>query len=189
MDHAECGYRGVGLEQTQVIGTSGCWKFVGENCIEPLGKVQASVAISGAFETQAVCHTSGFLVSGPISVTLGHIHFHSIAKDSITVNLELICLAITHLSLQPFSSIIVVATHQQSLLSYSFLVCCCLHEDDPVLQSPSLEVIDLSKYNLEYSRYHISPKLSHHYIVPLSLILSVHVPRSYLNIIPEYRKC
>lgn len=68
-------------------------------------------------------------------------------------------------------------------------VCCWHHKDDPVLQSPSLEVIDLSKYGLGYPRYRVSSKLSHHYIVPLSLNLSVHVPCSYLNIIPEYCKC
>ena len=51
MDRVECGYRGVGLEQTQVIGTSGCWKFEEGSCIEPPGKVWASVAISGTFET------------------------------------------------------------------------------------------------------------------------------------------
>lgn len=63
------------------------------------GKVQASVAMSGAFETEAVSHTPGFLVSGPVSVPLGHVHFHSIIKDSVVVNLELISLASTHLAL------------------------------------------------------------------------------------------
>lgn len=189
MDHVEHGYRGAELEQTQAIGASGCWKFGGGSCIESLGKSPGICGhLWGFWDLGCVSH-SRFLRVWSCLCSIGSYTFPFYNKwlHHCEPGADLSC---HHSSLALAFLINDGGVHSPARFAPLFLpVCCWLQEDDPVLQSPSLGVIDLSKHGLGYPRYGISPKLSHHYIVPLSLIISVHVPCSYLNIIPEYHKC
>lgn len=189
MEHVECGYRGVGLEKAQAMGAAGCWKFGGGSCTDPLGESPGICGhVWGFWDLGCVSHSRFPSVwSCLCSIVSCTFPFYNKRLRRCEPGADLSC---CHSSLALAFLINDGGVHSPVRFAPFFLpVCCWLHEDDSVLQSSCLGVIDLSKYSLGYARHRVSPKLSHHYIVPLSLILSVRVPCSCLNIILEYRKC
>lgn len=153
MDHVECGYRRVGLEQTQAMGASGCWKFEGGSCIEPLKKSPGiCVHLWGFWDLGCVSHFRfSSVLSCLCSIGSCTCPFYNKRLHHCEPGADLSC---HHSSLALAFLINDGGGHSPARFAPLFLpVCCWHHKDDPVLQSPSLEVID--------PRYRVSSKLSH----------------------------